>query len=52
MSAFTEKQILFQPICHECPWSGTLTPSEDASDAQADAHDNEKHNPFDRSDDA
>ena len=52
MSAFTERVILFQPACAECHWSGLLTPSEDSSDAQADAHDNHQHNPLDREDDA
>lgn len=52
MSASVEPQRLFQAICHECPWAGTLTPDEDAADAQADAHDNANHNPYDRDDDA
>ena len=52
MSAYTERVVLFQPVCADCHWSGALTPSEDASDAQADAHDNAEHNPLDRSDDA
>jgi len=52
VSAFVEPQRLFQAICEECPWSGVLTPDEDLADAQADAHDNAEHNPFDRSDDA
>ena len=52
MSAFTQRVPMFQPECSECPWLGILTPSEDESDAQCDAHDNLLHNPFDRSDDA
>ena len=51
MSAFTQRVQMYQPECDECPWYGDLTPSEDASNAQCDAHDNEKHNPFDRGDD-
>ena len=51
-SAYTERFVLFQPVCADCHWSGALTPSEDASDAQSDAHDNAEHNPLDRSDDA
>ena len=52
MSAFTVSKLMFVPECDECHWAGALTPSEDASDAQADAHDNAQHNPLDRSDDA
>lgn len=52
MSAFVEPLRLFQWTCAECGQSGPLTTSEDDADAQADAHDNAEHNPFDRSDDA
>jgi len=52
MSAFVDKQRLYQAVCDECHWSGPLTPVEDDADDQAAAQDLVTHDPYDRDDDA